>query len=242
MQSARQRTLKRMRRSRRGAGPLSSVLLAIIAAPLGIAALALPAASQSPTEQSPTGQATHRAPRLFTPDPFENFESIRIEGEDPAAPRALTLWRLGGAEPQKIAETRSRLGGQIDFGAIPLPASGLRLSVTPAGQSPAAGSGLWIEGHLPAPRVRVAAPAVAPHRIEVLPAVASGEIRILAADSGRLEFRAPIETGRAGSPGQGLHIDLDEALGTGTRPLRILIFQQRASGQRSPATEWTVED
>jgi hypothetical protein len=174
------------------------------------------------------------SPRLLAAEIAHDSGSVQIEGQDPAAPRALVLWIVRDRGPQELARTRSRADGGFDFGQVVVPPSGLALAVRPVGRKPG-NSDLWIEGRLRAPRIRAPMGGVHPFEIEILPRSAEGEIRIHEADTGVLRLRRPIGSLR----GRGVVIDLAEELGPGL-PRAVRIEQVDGAGRRSSAVEWPL--
>jgi hypothetical protein len=60
----------------------------------------------------------------------------QLQGWDPAAPRALELWRVETGEHALLARGHSDLAGDLIFPPILLPEDGFTLVVTPAGIAP----------------------------------------------------------------------------------------------------------
>jgi hypothetical protein len=62
--------------------------------------------------------------------------ALAIHGRDPAAPRAIELWRLVGSQSARVATGRSRSDGTLELPALVLPAGEVLLVASPRGAGP----------------------------------------------------------------------------------------------------------
>lgn len=76
-------------------------------------------------------------PRPDPPEAGAGAVTTGITGWDPAAPRELTLWRVGEGRIARLAGTHSERGGRFRFPEVAL--GGAELAVTAAGAEPDAG-------------------------------------------------------------------------------------------------------
>ena len=77
-----------------------------------------------------------------------------VEGRDPAAPRALVLWRIEDGRAARLASARSGPDGRVSFGEVALPRGAFELVATPRGVQ--AGSALSARSTTIPPAERVA--------------------------------------------------------------------------------------
>lgn len=181
-------------------------------------------------------QAVGSASRAALDPPLEPLlaGTFRATGFDPAAPRALVLWRFDGATHHRLAETRSSAEGRFDFGLHPLPLVGADFGVTGAGESPDASGFRRYERAVPPPIV--AAQDDDGGTLHVLTARAEGELRIADADSGQLLARIPVLS----TPQRGTPIDLARVLPR-DRPRAIALEHVLNDGRRSVPEIWLLE-
>lgn len=181
-------------------------------------------------------QSLGSAPRPVLDPPVEPqiAATFRPTGFDPAAPRALVLWRFDGRTHHRLAETRSNAEGRFDFGLQPLPLVRADFGVTGANETPDARTFRRHERTVPPPRV--GSEDGGGGVLHVLTAHAEGELWISDADSGRLLARQPVaSTPQAGSP-----IDLERVLPR-DRPRAIALEHVLDDGRRSAPEIWLLE-
>lgn len=173
-------------------------------------------------------------PALDPPVEPQVAVTFRAAGFDPAAPRALVLWRFDGTAYHRLAETRSDAAGRFDFGFHPLPILRADFGVTGASETPDAHTFRRFEREVPPPRV--GSEDDDGGVLHVLTAHAEGELWIADADTGRLLARQPVmSTPQAGSP-----IDLDRVLPR-DRPRAIALEHVLDDGRRSAPEIWVLD-
>ncbi len=59
--------------------------------------------------------------------------TVTVEGRDPAAPRALVLWRIVAGRAARLVCAESTSDGRVSFGEVSLPRGALEFAVTPSG-------------------------------------------------------------------------------------------------------------
>jgi hypothetical protein len=59
--------------------------------------------------------------------------TVTVEGRDPAAPRALVLWRIEAGRAARLVSAESTSDGRVSFGEVALPRGAFELAATPAG-------------------------------------------------------------------------------------------------------------
>lgn len=120
---------------------------------------------------------------------------LHLRGRDPGAPRGVWLWRLRGSEAAVVARTESRADGEIAFPALAVPAAGLELVATPAGEGRDATSRsapLRVDARIPEPpRAEVVGATPDEVLVEVDPAAGGGGGLVADAD-GRELARFPV--------------------------------------------------
>ncbi len=172
--------------------------------------------------------------------------AVAIHGRDPAAPRAIELWRLVGARAARVATGHSRSDGTLEFPALVLPAGEVLLVASPrgAGANAAAASEAVRASRDPSPPRLVARDETVDSQganawlsLRVEPAERGGAIvvaRAVAAPLGGVAtqveaLRAPVV---AGADGTRASLDLHIALAPGDTDVRIA--QELEDGRRSP--------
>ena len=174
-------------------------------------------------------------PLLETPEPGRHATVVRAAGHDPAAPRALVLWRWDGTSFLRLATTRSQPGGRFDFGLQAVPGRGLSLHVAAEGEAPSVERALRVDPPLPAPIV--VADGLEQGELVLAPARPEGELRLYDASTGRLLLRVPVGAGRRGR----VTIDLEAVLPR-PWPTALSIEQVVAGSRRSPRQFWPLDD
>lgn len=89
------------------------------------------------------------SPRLDRPSVGAGAVTVPLSGFDPAAPRELTLWRVGREGAARLADARSGTDGRFTFPEIAVRES--ELAVTVRGEGPARGGPRVHLAGLPAP-------------------------------------------------------------------------------------------
>jgi len=85
------------------------------------------------------GREDGRAAPIVLDDPQTALgNALAIHGRDPAAPRAIELWRFVGSRAARVATGHSRSDGTVAFPALVLPAGEVLLVASPRGDGPAA--------------------------------------------------------------------------------------------------------
>ena len=210
--------------------------------------VAAPAAlSESAPERPQRSRNAGAAEPIVLDDPQTGLGSaVAIRGHDPAAPRAIELWRLVGSRSARVAIGHSRSDGTLELPVLVLPAGEVVLVASPrgAGANAAAASEPVRASRDPSPpRLALrdetvdASGATASLSLQVEPAELGGEIvvvRTIAAPDGgaasQVEaLRAPVV---AAADGARAPLDLVIALAPGDTEVRVA--QELEDGRRSP--------
>ena len=102
-------------------------------------AIASATAFASPSGLAQRRQQDGRVAPIVLDDPQTALGSaVAIHGRDPAAPRAIEVWRLVGSQAARVATGRSRSDGTLELPALVLPAGEVLLVASPRGAGPAA--------------------------------------------------------------------------------------------------------
>jgi hypothetical protein len=166
-------------------------------------------------------------------DPLEpDAVTARVRGFDPAAPRPLLLWRPADGHAAVMARGASRPDGSLDFPEIAIPAQGLEVLVTAAGETPASASASLPRTVAPRaplapraqPRPRARGAAVV---LRVVPSEAGGEV-LLASAPGQVFARHPVPA-RPDAAGRGFDIELRLAPGD----TQVWLAHETHDGRRS---------
>ena len=186
-----------------------------------------------------------RAAAIVLDDPQTALgNALAIHGRDPAAPRAIELWRLVGSRSARVAIGLSRSDGTLELPTLVLPAGDVLLVASPRGAGPAAAaaSAPVRASRDPSPpqllaREETGDGAGAVLSLQVEPAEPGGEIvvarRLSSLDAAgaedveiaRVAVAAGVDAGRA---------PLDLAVAIAPGDAEFLVAQQLADGRRSP--------
>ena len=179
-----------------------------------------------PTDSTPPGGNTLDPgswlwPRLEEPQIRSTQATVRIQGQDPVAPRTLELWRVGAGPPESLGQTASHPDGHFDFGYQTLPQSEGSLVVTPPGVDPASVTPLRLRRRFVShPHVRVEYDRNS-LKAFMTPARIEGELQIHD-EQDRLLGRFPIEGGA-------VQAEVDP----GALSLRLYVTQVLPNGEES---------
>jgi hypothetical protein len=195
-----------------------------------------------------------RAAPIVLDDPQTALGSaVAIHGRDPAAPRAIELWRLVGSRSARVATGRSRSDGTLELPALVLPAGEVLLVASPRGAGPAAAaaSAPVRASRDPSPPQLLArdetldaSGAGALLSLQVEPAEQGGEIIVARTvpsldaagveevEIARVAVAAGVETARA---------PLDLAVAIAPGDTELLVAQQLPDGRRSPWRKLIVD-
>lgn len=172
--------------------------------------------------------------------------AVAIRGRDPAAPRAIELWRLVGSRAARVATGHSRSDGTLELPALVLPAGEVVLVASPRGAGPhaaAASESVRASRDPSPPRLVARDESVDPSgagtllSLQVEPAEPGGEIvvvrTIAVLDTQTVQqveiVRVPVVVATDGARAT---LDLVVALEAGETEL--LVAQELADGRRSP--------
>jgi len=202
---------------------------------------------ESASELAQRSRDTGSVEPIVLDDPQTALGSaVAIHGRDPAAPRAIELWRVVGSRSARVATGRSRGDGTLELPALVLPAGEVVLVAAPRGAGPnaAAASQPVRASRDPSPPHLVArdetvdaSGAGALLSLQVEPAEPGGEI-VVVQTIAALETQAAqqVEIVRApvvaAADGARARLDLVIALGAGDTEMRVA--QELADGRRSP--------
>ncbi len=186
-----------------------------------------------------------RAAPIVLDDPQTALgNALAIHGRDPAAPRAIELWRLVGSRAARVATGRSRSDGTLELPELVLPAGDVLLVASPrgAGVAAAAASAPVRASRDPSPPQLLARgetlddSGAGALSLRVEPAELGGEIvvartvRSLDAASVEDVEIARVAVAAAGDAGRA---PLDLAIALAPGDAEFLIAQQLADGRRS---------
>jgi hypothetical protein len=172
--------------------------------------------------------------------------AVAIHGRDPAAPRAIELWRLVGSRAARVATGRSRSDGTLALPALVLPAGEVLLVASPRGAGPnaAAASEPVRASRDPSPPRLVArdegvdaSGAGALLTVQLEPAEPGGEI-VVVRTIAALDAQAapPVELARAPvvAAADGARATVAVVLALEAGDTEVLVAQELLDGRRSP--------
>jgi len=171
--------------------------------------------------------------------------AVAIHGRDPAAPRAIELWRVVGARSARVATGHSRDDGTLALPALVLPAGDVLLVASPRGAGPnaAAASEPVHASRDPSPPHLVARAETvdasgtgALLSLQVEAAEPGGEIvvvRTIAALDTQPAQQVEIARAPVGAAAEGTRPKLDLIVALAAADTEVLIAQQVADGRRS---------
>jgi hypothetical protein len=172
--------------------------------------------------------------------------AVAIHGRDPAAPRAIELWRVVGSRSARVATGRSRDDGTLELPALVLPAGEVLLVASPRSAGPNAAAA--------SQPVRASRDPSAPHLVtrdetvdasgvgallslQVEPAEPGGELivmRTIAALDAQPAQQVEIARAPVGAAADGTRAKLDLVVALEAGDTEVLVAQQLADGRRSP--------
>ena len=232
--------------TRVGAAPIPDAAELEAAANASATASAIRVAPPSDRVQRRRGDG--RAAPIVLDDPQTALGSaVAIHGRDPAAPRAIELWRLVGSRSARVATGRSRSDGTLELPALVLPAGEVLLVASPRGAGPAAAaaSAPVRASRDPSPPQLLArdetldaSGAGALLSLQVEPAEQGGEI-IVARTVPSLDAAAGVEEVEIARVAVAAAVDaaratLDLAVSIAPGDTELVVAQQLPDGRRSP--------
>ncbi len=153
-------------------------------------------ANPTPSSESKDGDSGMEAPvELDDVELAPGALSMRATGFDPAAPRDLTLYRIGETGAARLLEATSNTDGSVDFGTVLVPVRGIELVATAKGRKPAAherAGALRVRAAVPQPRIAWLENDAPHFAFEVQPVLMEGWI-VLADARGEIIERFEIE-------------------------------------------------